>query len=243
MKQTASLAVTALCLTAALGPAIPPAGADWLVTREGGRIETRGAWEVKGRLVVFRAADGGTLASLRLADVDLEASRRVTGEAAQARTAEARPAAAERRTPVRSITDKDVRQAAAAAPVVVKPAAGATDAKEAEKAAEPAAAPSGLAVASWQRSQEGTGGSVIVTGQVRNGSSGTAGDIKLTVILYDEAGTPLRAVPASLTATALPPGEQAEFRAEFPDIFGFASLRFDLKSPTFATADAGRPNG
>jgi hypothetical protein len=233
-----SLAVTAFCLTAALGPAVPPAGADWLVTREGGRIETRGAWEVKGRLVVFRAADG-SLSSLRLADVDLEASRKATGEAAQARTAEARPAAAERRTPVRSITDKDVRQAAAAA----KPAAT-PDSKDSEKPAEPAAAaPSGLAVASWQRSQDGAGGSVVVTGMVQNASPGTAGDIKLTVILYDEAGTPLRAVPAALTATALPPGQQAEFRAEFPDIFGFASLRFDLKSPTFATAGGAASNG
>jgi hypothetical protein len=236
MRPT-SLAAAVLCLTAAFGPAAPPAGADWLVTREGGRVETRGAWEVKGRLVVFRAADGN-LSSLRLADVNLDASRKATAEAGQARAGEAPPRPPARRPVVLSITDKDVRQAAPAA----KPPGG--DPKSPETPADPpASAPSGLGVATWQRSLDGTGGSVVVTGTVRNGSPGTAGDIKLTVILYDEAGAPLRAVPAALTATALPPGEQAEFRAEFPDVFGFASIRFDLKSPSFATAAASNGGG
>jgi len=57
------------------------ARADWLVTREGGRVETKGPWQVKGKLVVFtRAADSG-LASLRASEVDLEASAKATADA------------------------------------------------------------------------------------------------------------------------------------------------------------------
>jgi len=45
-----ALRLTALVLALALPAA---ARADWLVTTEGGRVETRGPWEVKGKLVVF----------------------------------------------------------------------------------------------------------------------------------------------------------------------------------------------
>ena len=64
------------CLVAAL-----PASGDWLVSRDGERIETRGPWTVKRSSVVFTAANGA-LSSLRLADVDLEASEKATAEAA-----------------------------------------------------------------------------------------------------------------------------------------------------------------
>ncbi len=59
-----------------------PASADWLVTRDGHRIETDGVWEVKGRTVVY-TDPGGKLCSLRLAEVDLEASE-ATGEEPEA---------------------------------------------------------------------------------------------------------------------------------------------------------------
>ena len=64
----------------------PPAAADWIVTTDGERIETRGPWEVRGRLVVLTRTNG-ELASMRLSNVDLEASRRATEEAARAAAA------------------------------------------------------------------------------------------------------------------------------------------------------------
>lgn len=51
--------------------------ADWLVLRSGQRIETKGAWEVRGRQVVFTSRTG-VLQALPLADVDVEASRKTT---------------------------------------------------------------------------------------------------------------------------------------------------------------------
>ena len=60
----------------------PWAHADWLVTQDGQLIETQGAWEVQGRMVVF-TSDRGTLSSIRLDEVDLDASRAATEQAAR----------------------------------------------------------------------------------------------------------------------------------------------------------------
>ncbi len=60
-----------------------PVVADWLVTTHGDRVETRGPWSVRGRTVVFTAISG-TLASMRLDEVDLGASEAATTAAAKA---------------------------------------------------------------------------------------------------------------------------------------------------------------
>ncbi|MBP9146586.1 MAG: hypothetical protein KBF21_11560 [Thermoanaerobaculia bacterium] len=52
-------------------PAIAPA--DWLVLQTGERIETKGAWTVKGKQVVYTTPEK-LLRSLRLSEVNLEAS-------------------------------------------------------------------------------------------------------------------------------------------------------------------------
>lgn len=93
---------------AAFGLCATAAQADWLVTRAGERIETEGEWKVKGRMVVFTQR-GGTLASMRLAEVDLDASREATARAAEAaaRPAEPAPAPAPRRA-TRVITTDDI---------------------------------------------------------------------------------------------------------------------------------------
>src|SRR3954449_11180111 len=75
------IAGVALGLLAWGAAAYAPARADWLVTREGGRVETKGPWQVKGKLVVFARAGDGSLASLRATEVDLDASAKATTEA------------------------------------------------------------------------------------------------------------------------------------------------------------------
>ncbi len=93
---------------AACGLLAGSAGADWLVTRAGERIETEGGWQIKGRMVVF-TRPGGTLSSLRLSEVDVDASREATAQAAEAA---ARPAAPAPKAPpkrsVRVITTEDI---------------------------------------------------------------------------------------------------------------------------------------
>jgi len=61
-----------LCLVAL------PAGADWLVLKNGTRIETQGPWTERGRQIVYTTLAEKRLVSIRAADVDLEASRRAS---------------------------------------------------------------------------------------------------------------------------------------------------------------------
>lgn len=85
-------------------------GADWLVTRSGERIETEDGWQIKGRMVVF-TRPGGTLSSIRLSEIDLEASREATA-AAETTARPAPTAAPPPRRPARVITTDDIGEGA-----------------------------------------------------------------------------------------------------------------------------------
>ncbi len=213
-------------LAALLGLVAAPVRADWLVTREGTWVETRGAWQVKGKLVVFHTLKGD-LSSLRLADVDLEASRRETARAALARqTAEEarRQPTEKKRPPVFVLTDDKVRHAAAAGT-----AAGAVS-----------AAPPSLSVASWERAAAAGDGHVVITGTLRNTSGVQASEIELAVQLLDAGGRTTASGQAVLTATALGAGEQSGFKVDIPGATPYAQVKFEPKA-VFAAAVAAAP--
>ncbi len=84
----------------------PAAAGDWLVTHDGARVETHGPWEVRGRQVLFKLPPAGTLSSMRLDEVDLDASRAATAEAN--RPPEPPPAEEAPQEPVLTLTDRDV---------------------------------------------------------------------------------------------------------------------------------------
>jgi hypothetical protein len=227
-------ALTAAALLAALAGAVAmasPAAADWLVTRAGSRIETRGPWQVKGKLVVFTQLDG-SLASLRLSEVDLAASRERRPAASAPRRAEAAP-----RKRI-SVTDKDVHHAepaaatadAAAAPAqdgAAKADGAAAGGKEKAKENE-----SGIAVASWERAD--VAGHAVVRGRVRNDGKAAATDLSLGIHLFDDAGTRLATTEGTLSATVLMPGQEAVFSADFPEVTTFASVKFEPRSTHLA---------
>ena len=100
------LPFAAVCGAALLGTALPVA-ADWLITREGDRIETLGPWKVQGKRVVFTLPDG-TLSSLRVADVDFPASEKATAPVQDAPMVPD-PASAEPRKPRTVLTNDTVR--------------------------------------------------------------------------------------------------------------------------------------
>lgn len=87
-------------------PSATPASADVLVLKDGSRVETRGAFEVKGRRVLFRDSQG-TLAALRLEDVDLDGSRAASQPPPPAAAAP-KAAAPQKKAPVLVLTDRDV---------------------------------------------------------------------------------------------------------------------------------------
>jgi glutaredoxin len=108
-----------------------PARAEWLVLRDASKLETRGPWRERGKLVVFTDA-AGELRSLRSSEVDLDASRAETAAAAarlRAKTPPTPPPAP--RPPVLVLTDEQVGHVSPS-----DEAAGAA-ARQATKAAPP----------------------------------------------------------------------------------------------------------
>jgi len=229
-----ALGLTALVLALALPAA---ARADWLVTTEGGRVETRGPWEVKGKLVVFTEADG-TLASLRAAQVDLDASRRATAEAKEALSdaADAPAPAAEPRKAVRSITDKDFHHPEAEAGDDKAGDAKAADAKPAAadapaaSGARPPTGKSPVSVATWQKVDRAEKDGVDVVGTLRNKGADLQTDVAVTVTLVDDDGGVLGTARAVLGSDSIPAQETTDFKASFPGVFLFARARFDIQS-------------
>ncbi|HVG07917.1 MAG TPA: FxLYD domain-containing protein [Thermoanaerobaculia bacterium] len=217
----------------ALLVAAGPARADWLVTREGARVETQGAWKVKGKLVVFETA-AGKLSSLRVADVDLDASRRETEEAvaAEAQAAAEPDKPAERKKSVRVITDKDVREASPAAE---------KDQPEAVAAEPDSTAGPVLLVEAWNQARDPEKDHVLINGTLKNTAISTATGVQLKVLIFDETGTLIATSQAAIDRGAVPPGERAAFKAEFPGYFSFAKIQFDPKSRSLSTRSADQP--
>lgn len=70
-------AVALVAVLVASMAASMPAAADWLVTRDGQRIETQGRWQMKGKAVIFTQADG-RIDQLPRDYIDFEASERAS---------------------------------------------------------------------------------------------------------------------------------------------------------------------
>lgn len=223
----------ALCLLAgSLWMAAPaPAAADWLVTRDGGRVETEGTWKVQGKRVVFTAKDG-TLASLRLTEVDLDASRQATTAAEHSKGERAAQAAAPPKKSVRVLTDKDFPKPApppvpeGTDPAAAPAAAGA--AGESSPAAPPAS--NALQVANWNQERDAEHDLMKISGVVRNTGPDLATAVQVTIRLYDDGGGLLATQQAALDTRTLQPGQGTSFQAEIPAVNGFASAKFDARS-------------
>lgn len=82
-----------------------PAASEWLVLRDGARIEVRGAPRVDGQRVLFTTAQG-TLAALPAGEVDLAATE-VANRAATPQPVSPAPSASK---PMRRFTDADFSQ-------------------------------------------------------------------------------------------------------------------------------------
>jgi len=204
------IALTLLALGVA---AARPAHADWLVTRDGGRVETQGSWQLKGKLVVFTRADNGSLSSLRTADVDLGASARVTADA-KVQAAAPPPAEAPKKK-LAVLTD-------ASFPKAAPPATAAEKTADQDKKAT---APSGpVVVGSWQRA-DGDGG-LVIEGTLHNTTGIVVGNASVQVQLYNEAGDRVGEAEGLLASTSIEPNGSVGFRARFPGVFTFADAKF-----------------
>lgn len=218
----------ALLGAAFLAAPVPPAQADWLVTREGARIETKGSWTVKGKLVVFTQADG-TLGSLRHAEVDFAASERVTSEEWDRKVSPPpAPAAPPKRKSVRSLTDADF--ARPVPPEGPAPAPAGEAEKKDAAAGKEAKSAGKVEVATWQRIDRSEGDGLEVAGTLRNTGGEIAAGVGVTIRLVDETGTVIATGEGIPTTDAIRPQGTATFRAAFPGVFAFAEAKFEVRS-------------
>lgn len=225
MTDTARLIMT-LALTVALGPALAatPAAADWLVTTDGERVETRGPWEVKGRMVVFTSADG-VLSSMRLSHCDLEASEAATAAAREVKPAP--PRKPERKPVVLVLTDADVGH--------VPPAKARTEDAEEEVDAEEAAQ---VVVDEWRATDEDDG--VAITGILRNNGPHVAGDVRVVATFRDVEGEEIERRSGAISTSTLKPGQKAQFRVPAFGLFSYGQVEFDVEHFDLLTAAQSR---
>ena len=244
-----------------------PAAGDWLVMRDGTRLETDGAWEVKGRQVIF-TRPGGALAALRLADVDLDASTEATEAAVAAEQAPGAPEAtasvpqATRRPSRLVLTNDDIPSRAdddgETDAADDSGESGADDAfgEEAEDSGEdpesipPAAAPpvapsgSSLEVVSWRERESTSIDGLEIVGTVRNGGRNVAAAVDIQVKVFDEEGNQVLETKAFLQKPSLAPGDSSSFRALLPGIYVLlAEPVFDLGSEGFTIQGTAQPTG
>lgn len=213
-----------------------PARADWLVTKEGGRVETKGPWTVKGKLVVFEQKAGG-LGALRVTEVDLDQSAKATADQKAVPASPPEQATQPKKKPVLVLSDKDVSHIDAAGGTVAAdaPAAGAGKTDDAKPAG-------GLVVAGYDKAPTSDGSGVEIFGSLRNDSPNTATNIAVTVKLYGEDGGLLGTAEAQVSQGVLSPGASTNFRAPLPGIISFARAAFAVNSRGLVTKPAEKPS-
>lgn len=222
-RRTMVLILGAAVLAAA------PLAADVLVLRNGSRVETKGGWAVKGKLVVFTQANG-RLASLRADEVDLTASAEATAEVKAPPPPPPPPKQA-----VVVLTDDDVAH--------ISPAQAAVDAQEKkddDDDAEAKQAPT-LRVRDWEKGELVEG--MEVTGTLANETPDTAANLSVRVIVFDDKGKQIGRTAATVGNTVLPPGATTSFRAVFPAVDAFSAVKFESDATFFKTAPADAPGG
>jgi hypothetical protein len=212
-------------LAAALLAAAGPARADWLVTTDGGLIETKGSWKVDGRRVVFHLPNG-TLSSVRADEVDLDRSAAETARAAEAARRALEPAPEPKREPVVRLTEKEI-------PPSTELAAEGEEGKAEGAGAAATAVASGLEVISWDKTATADGDGLEIFGTIKNNSPNNITSPSLMVMIYGEDGGLMATNEGTINVGMIPAGKTANFRAAFPGVHDFSAAKFDAQGRGF----------
>jgi len=209
-RSTSTIAV--LFALVILAPAEPVA-ADWLVTRDGARIETEGPWEVKKGMVVFSRGDG-SLASMRLSDVDLDASgNQVTPPASGGPSDDPKPATPE---PILVLTNRDIPRAQ----TETLPPSDDRDTETVDVGGRQ------LKVTGWTVVEGGPGEPAEIVGRLSNVGGHRAERLAMVLILLDRSGEEVDHGRAHLDATDLQPGESTHFHLPLDAPVDFTAIKF-----------------
>ena len=190
--------------------------ADWLVMQDGSHLETKGTWTIEGERLVF-SLPNGTLSSLKLSDVDLEASHKASlPPDPQAGDSDEPTSPTQKALFV--LTDADVRHPSDSAADEPTSSSGSSSG--------PAEREEPLQAINWKDIGGLDGDGVVLAGTVRNFGDAVAAGLTLSVTLHDGDGSVLVTNAATLGASSLGPGKSTSFKAEFPGFFGFSATRF-----------------
>ncbi len=218
MKRLQTLTLT-LIVCGSLALLASGAAAEWLVTSDGSRIEIDGPYTVEGKLVTFSLLNG-TLGSMPLTAVDLEATKALAEKIAEPPVLE-EPV---KRKAIMVITDADVGhpRLPAASPV---PAGDDADAEEVEAPA--------LRVTGWREEVDSSRTTVAISGTLQNPTQNPATSIALDVQLYDAQGGLLETSSARLERGFLNPGGSVRFDASFDETLSYDRVEFHIQSRGF----------
>jgi hypothetical protein len=209
-------ALTVTFLGLAVGLLAAGGGADQLVLLDGSILETDGPFEVDSNRVLFTLPNG-TLGSLPVSEVDLEATRALAAAAAE----KAAPAPeAIRPKAVLVITDADVGH-----PNLNRVSEQAPSAETADAVA--------LEVTSWQENVDLSRGSVEIVGTIANPTANPATSIAMDVLLYHEDGTLLERRPARFERDFLNPDASMRFEVRFRETLSYDRVDFEIRSRGF----------
>ncbi|MDX1382502.1 MAG: FxLYD domain-containing protein [Thermoanaerobaculia bacterium] len=223
--------------------AAAPAGADWLVSTNGERMETRGEWKVEGRRILYTSTRG-TLSSIRLTEVDVEASRALTEEMKSGVAAPEVVPEPERAEPVLRLTDADFPAPEPSAPPPVEGAEGETEGEGGaalgsrpvpasdgleNRPAEQLAGDGAVQVLNWSVRPTGAD-ELSIVGDLSNVSDEVATAVALTVTLLDADALVVDSTNAQLSANAIMPGGRASYVARFSDDLNFGAVEFTATS-------------
>lgn len=264
-RRWLGVVAAALAGAAALSMA-SAANADWIVTKQGERFETKGAWKEKGKLLVFTLPNG-TLSSIRTDRVDVAASQHATEQAKQQAAAPPPPPPEPtHRKSVIVLTDKDFQKSPPAAEGEATGGAGAAPAdaskgdaaaaKSAKDDAHPAApssasaaqqphdGPSPIEVVSWERVPvlQSKANGAEINGTLRNASRDVVTEVNLVASLYDENGAIVAKVPATVDTQVLPPTESSKFHLVADGVFNFSTIKWESQVKSLKGRPPGQPS-
>jgi hypothetical protein len=199
------------------------AAAAWLVASDGSRIEIDGPWKVEGKLVTFTLPNG-TLGSMPITAVDLDASQALADKAAAAKEKTAQEP--ERPKAVMVITDADVGHPN------LNSSGDDEEGPGSDSSQSPGEEPA-LRVTAWREDLDLSKNAVQISGTLMNPTENPATTIDLAVLLYDDEGTMLERSNARLERPFLNPGATLRFDAEFEETMSFDRVEFEIRSRGF----------
>jgi hypothetical protein len=205
---------------------VEPAVADWLMTRDGAKVESNGPWEVRGAVVVFTLPNG-SLSSLRLRDVDLDASDAATAKAKEEVSRTQIEDQPDRRKAILVLTDDEVAHVWPEDPTRPPLEEGSNEIPSQR-----------IEVLNW-REKENTGSDVVISGRIGNRSDDVVGSIRLGVRLLDLRRQPIASGQAALEKLVLRPGETTSFQVVLPGAGGYhGDVEFDVEHIAVETTES-----